>query len=55
MRRSCARELAGASPHWRLPDRVARCAISPELAAAGYLNGRGQPLNPNCIKLMLEG
>jgi hypothetical protein len=29
--------------------------ISAELAAAGDLNERGQPLNPNSIKLMLEG
>ncbi len=29
--------------------------ISAELAAAGHLNERGQPFNPNSIKLMLEG
>ena len=29
--------------------------ISAELAAAGYLNERGQPFNPNSVKLMLEG
>jgi len=29
--------------------------ISAELAAAGYLNERGQQFNPNSIKLMLEG
>jgi hypothetical protein len=28
--------------------------ISAELAADGYLNERGQPFNPNSIKLMLK-
>jgi len=29
--------------------------ISAELGATGYLNERGQPFNPNGIKLMLKG
>jgi len=40
------------------PKTGERCSlrkISAELAAAGYLNERGRPFNPNSVKLMLEG
>ena len=48
-----AKRLRRASP--KTGDRRSLRKISAELAAAGYLNERGQPFNPNSIKLMLEG
>ena len=48
-----AKRLRRASP--KTGERRSLRKISAELAAAGYLNERGQPFNPNSIKLMLEG
>jgi hypothetical protein len=47
-----AKRLRRASP--KTGERRSLRRISAELAAAGYLNERGQPFNPNSIKLMLE-
>jgi hypothetical protein len=47
-----AKRLRRASP--KTGERRSLRKISAELAAAGYLNERGQPFNPNSIKLMLE-
>ena len=48
-----AKRLRRASPN--TGERRSLRKISDKLAAAGYLNKRGQPFNPNSIKLMLEG
>ena len=48
-----AKRLRRASP--KTGERRSLRKISAELAAAGYLNERGQPFNPNSIKLMLKG
>ena len=48
-----AKRLRRASP--KSGERRSLRKISAELAAAGYLNERGQPFNPNSIKLMLKG
>jgi DNA invertase Pin-like site-specific DNA recombinase len=47
-----ARRLRRASP--RTGKRRSLRRISAELAAAGYLNERGQPFNPNSVKFMLN-
>ena len=46
------RRLRRASP--KTGERRSLRKISAELEKAGYLNERGQPYNPNSIKLMLE-
>jgi DNA invertase Pin-like site-specific DNA recombinase len=51
--REMAKRLRRASP--KTGERRSLRKISAELAAAGYLNERAQPFNPNSIKLMLEG
>ena len=48
-----AKRLRRALP--KTGERLSLRKISAALAAAGYLNERGQPFNPNSIKLMLEG
>ena len=48
-----AKRLRRASP--KTGERRSLRTISAELAAAGYLNERGQPFNPNSVDLMLEG
>jgi hypothetical protein len=51
--RKMAKRLRRDSP--KTGERRSLRKISVLLAAAGYLNERGQPINPNSIKLMLEG
>jgi len=48
-----AKRLRRASP--KTGERRSLRKISAVLAAAGYLNERGQPFNPNSVRLMLEG
>jgi hypothetical protein len=48
-----AKRLRRASP--KTGERRSLRKISAELAAAGYLNERGQPFNANSVRLMLEG
>jgi len=47
-----AKRLRRASP--KTGERRSLRKISAELAAAGYLNERGRPFNPNSVKLMLS-
>jgi hypothetical protein len=46
------KRLRRASP--KTGERRSLRKISAELAAAGNLNERGQPFNPNSVRLMLE-
>jgi hypothetical protein len=50
-----ARSSSPCLPAGAIGERRSLRKISAELAAAGYLNERGRPSNPNSIKLMLEG
>ena len=47
-----ANRLRRASP--KTGERRSLRKINAELAAAGYFNERGQPFNPNSIRLMLS-